>query len=293
MTMPDSSPISEIRGRVTDVAREARPAARSWVTTLARAGYAAKGVQYGTSGLLAAMAAVGAGSGRTTDSKGVIRELYGQPAGQVLVALMAFGLAGYAVWRFVEAVLDPEHEAHGPTGILKRVGRFANGALHVGLVIFAIGLLTGAAFGGDTGGGQEAKSWTAQLLSWPGGVWVVSAAGLGFLGFAVKEMFTAWTCKLDEHLDLRRLSPRAQRWAVQLSRFGIASRAGVFALVGVFLLVAAIRTDPNSAKGLGEALGEVRAWSFGDALLAVIAAGLIAYGAYQTFEARYRRIQAV
>jgi hypothetical protein len=293
MTMPDSSPISEVRGRVADVAREAKPAARSWVEKLARAGYAAKGVQYGTSGLLAALAAVGAGSGRTTDSKGVIRELYGQPYGQALVALMAFGLAGYALWRFVEAILDPEHDAQGFKGILKRVGRFANGVLHVGLVVFAIGLLSGAAFGTGADGGQEAKSWSARLMSWPGGVWVVGAAGVGFVGFAVKEMFTAWTCKLDDHLDLGRAPSRARRWAVQLSRFGIASRAGVFALVGVFLLVAAIRTDPNSAKGLGEALGEVRAWSFGGALLAVIAAGLIAYGAYQTFEARYRRIQAV
>jgi hypothetical protein len=288
MTMPDSGPISEIRGRVVSIAHDAEPAARSWASTLARAGYAAKGVQYGTIGLLAAMAAIGSDGGRTTDSKGVLREIHERSFGEALLALMAFGLAGHALWRFVEAVLDPEHAAKGTKGALKRVGRFANGLLHAGLVVYAIGLLSGAALGSDDGSGEAAKSWSAQLMSWPGGVWVVGGAGVFLLGFAAKEMFTAWTCEPDERLDLGRLSLRARRWAVQLSRFGIAARAVVFALVGAFLIVASMRTDPNSAKGLGETLAAVRAWTFGGVLLGAIAVGLMAYGVYQLAEARYR-----
>lgn len=72
---------TEIRERAVDVAREARP----WIRALARAGYVAKGVPYGTSGLLAAMAALGDGGGRTTDSKGVLREIHEQPFGQALL----------------------------------------------------------------------------------------------------------------------------------------------------------------------------------------------------------------
>ena len=105
MNHPDPQPISEIRGRAVHAAREASP----WIRRLARAGYVAKGVQYGTIGLLAALAAVGDHDGRTTDSKGVLHELHRQPFGQLLLAIMAFGLAGYAVWRFVEGVFDPEH----------------------------------------------------------------------------------------------------------------------------------------------------------------------------------------
>jgi hypothetical protein len=163
----------------------------------------------------------------------------------------------------------------------------------VGLVVYAIGLLSGAALGSDDGSGEAAKSWSAQLMSWRGGVWLVGGVGAGFVGFSVKEMFTAWTRKLDEHLDLARLGPRARTCVVQLSRFGIASRAVVFAVVGVFLIIASMRTDPNRAKGLGEALEAVRAWSFGGVLLGLIALGLMAYGVHQLVEARYRRIQAV
>jgi hypothetical protein len=280
--------VSEIRGRALDAARETRP----WIRALARAGYAAKGVQYGTIGLLAAMAALGDGDGRTTDSKGALREIHDQPFGQALLGVMAFGLAGYAVWRFVEAVADPEHDSRGTKGILKRVGRFANGLLHAALVVYAIGLLSGAALGGSGSGDEAARSWSASLMAWPGGAWLVGAAGVGFVVFAVKEMFTAWTAKLDEQLELDDLPPRTRSLTVQLSRFGIASRAVVFALVGVFLATAAIRTDPSRAKGLGEALGSVRAWSFGGVILGVIAVGLVAYGAYEMVEAKYRRIQS-
>lgn len=291
--MPDSGPISEIRGRVVSIARDAEPATRSWVSTLTRAGYAAKAVQYGTIGLLAADAAIGSDGGRTTDSKGMLREIHERPFGEALLGLMAFGLAGYAVWRFVEAVLDPEHEASGTNGALRRVGHFANGLLHAGLVVYAIGLLTGAALGSDDGGSEAAKSWSAQLMSWPGGVWLVGGAGASFVAFAVKEMFTAWTSELDEHLDLARLGPRARTWLVPLSRFAIASRAVVFALVGAFLILASLHADPERAKGLGAALDAVRAWSFGGALLGLIAAGSMVYGVYALVEARYRRIQAV
>ena len=128
-------------------------------------------------------------------------------------------------------------------------------------------------------------------MSWDAGVWIVGAVGVAFVAFAAKEMFCAWTAKLDQQLDLQRMRGRMRKVTIELSRFGIASRALVFALVGVFLVIAAARTDPSRAKGLGEALGSVQAWSFGTFVLGAVALGLIAYGLYELVEARYRRIQ--
>lgn len=298
MNHTDLQPISEIRGRAVHAEREAS----SWIRRLARAGYVAKGVQYGTIGLLAALAAVGDNDGRTTDSKGVLHELHRQPFGQVLLAMMAFGLAGYAVWRFVEGVFDPEHRGAsaggggaGATagtrakGVARRVGKVLNGLLHAALVVYAVGLLTGASGGNEADG---TKGWTAQLMSWPAGPWLVGAAGVGIFVFAATQMRCAWKSKLDEQLELDRMGPRLKMWAVQLSRVGIAARAVVFALVSAFLVTAAVRTDPNQAKGLGDALASVLSWRFGSAVLAVIAVGLMAYGVYEMIEARYRRIDA-
>lgn len=268
----------------------ARAEMAPWIRGLARAGFVAKGIQYGTIGLLAAMAAIGDRSGRTTGAKGALGEMHAQPFGKVLLALMAIGLAGYAVWRFVEAVLDPEHRGHGVSGALKRVGKFANGLLHSALVVYAVGVITGKALGNEEDG---TKSWTGRILSWEYGPWLVGAVGVGIIVFAIVQMKKAWSCHLDEHLDLHRLGESARKVVVQLSRFGLGARAFVFALIGAFLVSAAFRSDPNRAKGLGDALATVRAWSFGGAILGVVAVGLIAYGVYELVEARYRRIQPV
>src|SRR5690606_12620929 len=74
----------------------ARTAARPWVEKLARAGYAAKGVLYVTIGSLALMLAVGEG-GQTAGSRDALAMLGQQPFGQILLFVMAVGLAGYAL----------------------------------------------------------------------------------------------------------------------------------------------------------------------------------------------------
>nr|MBA3556337.1 DUF1206 domain-containing protein [Gemmatimonadales bacterium] len=58
--------------RPTDVA--------PWIERLARVGYAAKALLYATVGILAAQAALGRG-GRTTDTRGALREVLGAPYG--------------------------------------------------------------------------------------------------------------------------------------------------------------------------------------------------------------------
>lgn len=270
--------------------KAARAEVAPWIRGLARAGFVAKGIQYATIGLLAAMSAIGDRAGRTTGSKGALAEIHAQPFGKVLLAIMAIGLAGYAVWRFVEAVLDPEHRNRGASGALKRVGKFGNALLHGALVVYAVGVVTGKALADSEDG---TKSWTGRILTWELGPWLVGAAGIGVIVFAAVQMKKAWSCKLDEHLDLGRLGHGARRVIVQLSRFGLGARAFVFALVGAFLVSAAFRSDPNRAKGLGDALATVRGWSFGGAILGVVAVGLIAYGVYELVEARYRRIKPV
>jgi len=64
----------------------------------------------------------------------------------------------------------------------------------------------------------------------------------------------------------------------------------VYGLVGIFLIVAAVQYDPGQAVGLDGALAKLAHASYGPFLLAVVAAGLIAFGAYSLSDARYRRI---
>jgi Domain of Unknown Function (DUF1206) len=94
------------------------------VAWLARSGYAARGVVYLIVGGLAVVAALG--GGRTTDSKGALRTTLQQPFGEALLALVALGLVGYAIWRLVQATTDPDghgtdvkggHRAHPSRGV--------------------------------------------------------------------------------------------------------------------------------------------------------------------------------
>jgi Domain of Unknown Function (DUF1206) len=74
----------------------------------------------------------------------------------------------------------------------------------------------------------------------------------------------------------------------------VAGRIGalgvVFTEIAIFMVVAALRHDPNQARGLGGALRTLLQQPFGPYLLGLVALGLIAFGLFSLAEARYRRV---
>ncbi len=81
--------------------------ASGWVEKAARAGYTAKAAVYAVIGVLAFQQAIGSGGG-TTGSSGALQQVASGPFGTILISLLALGLAGYVIWRLVQAFLDPE-----------------------------------------------------------------------------------------------------------------------------------------------------------------------------------------
>ena len=266
-------------------AREAAP----WVEKLARMGYAAKGIVYLIIGGIAARAAFGSGE-RVQGSQGAMRTILEQPFGKLLLGLVALGLAGYALWRFVQAGLDPEHKGTDAGGAAKRAGYAISGVIHAGLALAALRMVTGRG-GGSGGDGGSAVHWTATLMRQPMGRWLVAAVGLGIVGYGLYALYRAYAVKLSKQLDLSRMSPAAREWAVRSGRAGIAARGVVFAIMGFFLLLAALHSNPAEARGLDGALRALQEQAYGPWLLGLVALGLVGYGIYQLVEARYRRIQ--
>jgi hypothetical protein len=86
------------------------------------------------------------------------------------------------------------------------------------------------------------------------------------------------------------MSPRVRNSIEWIGTFGHLARMVVFGLVGAFLIKAAIDYDPNNAVGVDGALAKIAHASYGPFLLAIVAAGLIAFGVYSLSDARYRRI---
>jgi hypothetical protein len=258
-----------------------------WVERLARVGYAAKGLVYVLIGGLAARAALGSG-GRTTDSRGALAVIGGGAFGTVLLAIVALGLLGYAAWRFIAAATDAEGKGDDGKGMVKRAAGAARGLLYVGLAFQALRLLRGTAGGG--GGDQRAEDWTARLMSAPFGRWLVAAAGLGVIGYALYQLYRAYASKVRKHLDLGSLSASAQDAVVAVGRFGIGARGVVFLVIGWFLVRAARQSDASEASGVAEALRTLQQQPYGKWILAVVGLGFVAYGAYEFVNARYRRI---
>lgn len=253
---------------------------------LARAGYAARALLYFTIGGLAALAAFGYG-GETTDSRGALLELYRQPLGRGLLVLAAVGLFGFALFRGYQVIVDPERQARG-VRVVKRVGWAAIALLHAGLGVFALKLASGNGHGARE---DETRGATAELLSWtPLGPWLVAAVGAIVIGVSCHQLWCAWQSRLDEQLDLSRLSGAVRLWVVRLSRFGIAARSAVGMIAGAFLLLAGVNSNAGEAKGFGESLDMVRQAPFGGILFAVVALGLLAFAFHELVEARYRRV---
>lgn len=263
--------------------------AQGWIIPLARFGFAAKGVVYIIIGILAALAAF-TGGGKKTDSRGAFEEILSQPFGRVLLGTVAIGLAGYAVWRFVQAIQDTENKGSEAKGIAVRIGYAVIGAIHFVLAFSAARMVFGS--GDNKTSEQSSKEWTATFLAQPLGQWLVGAAGVGFIAVAIFHFYQAYTTKFreSEKLMTDEMDDKTETFATRVGQFGLAARGVVFGIIGGFLVQAALQSNANKTRGLSGALRALEQQSYGQLLLGVVALGLIAYGFHMFVLARYRRM---
>ncbi len=259
--------------------RAARTPGFEW---LARSGFAARGVIYGTIGILAIKLALGHG-GKTVNQQGALRTIAHQPFGKVLLIVVAVGLGGYALWRLVRAALG-----HGPEGSdqgFERVAALGSGIVYAGLCVIAVSILRGS-----SGGSGSPKSTTAGVLGWPAGPWLVGIAGVVLIGIGLFQGYRGLSRDFRKDSKTEQMSRAVRRWFDWIGTIGHLARMVVFGLVGVFLIKAAVDYNPSNAVGLDGALAKVAHASYGPLALGCVAAGLIAFGLYSLTDARYRRI---
>jgi len=282
--------VSQLTHQIDDFQRQARKLARRahpWIEAFARIGYAAKGIVYCLMGLIAILAAIGL-TKHVVDQRGVMHALLAKPLGRTMLLVMAAGLTCYTLWYFIQAIVDPERNGTHWKALAKRFGQFCKGVFHVMLVAGIFRLIIGleAARSMDS----SARDWTEFVMAFPLGIWLVGATGLGILCYGFYQLYRGWRIKLDDQLELQRLSRWYRRLLIALSRFGLFARGILFGLIGIFLLTAAIRANPQEAKGVAAAMRTLESQPYGSWLLSAVALGLISYGFYQFIRARYRKI---
>ncbi len=279
---------ASLRADSQKVAREAT--ASPMVETLLRLGYVVRGMVYGVIGLLALQVVIGSG-GALTDTQGAIAAMGQTPLGQVLLYIVLAGLVGYGLWGLIRALADPLHKGVSPKGIAERLGFAISGISYLMLGWATFNLITGrgaAASGTQTAQAQQA---VGAVLSKPWGVWVVAAIALAITGAGVLQIFQGTRPAFIQQYKPYALSGSRRKWIIRLGRFGVAARGLVFALVGFFLLLAAYYHDPAHAQGIDGVLKSLLQQPYGPWLLALVAAGLIAFGIYSALSGLWLRLK--
>ncbi|MEA2933336.1 MAG: hypothetical protein QOI56_2121 [Actinomycetota bacterium] len=277
--------VEDVKDKAEDALEDA--AESSWLERLARAGLVARGLLYVVVAVLATQVAAGHNEARA-DKQGALQAVVRQPFGKVLVAILAVGFAGYALWRFVEAVIGPRDEKDARKATVKRLGYAARGLLYAGLFASTAKLLVGANKWSDNE--TATTDWTARVLSWPGGRLLVAAVGVGVIGAGLYIGWRGWKQKFARKLKSHEMDTGERKWVLRLGTVGNLARMVVSVVIGVLLVAAAAQADPHEAVGLDGALRRLAARRFGPTLLAFMALGLAAYGLFSLAEARYRRL---
>lgn len=249
---------------------------------LARAGLVARGVVYGVVGILALKLALGDG-GRATNQQGALKTIAGQSFGELLLILMAVGLAGYSLWRLTRAAIG--HGAEQRDSTSDRIAALASGIAYGILCITAIEILIGAGTGSGT-----PKQPAGGVLDWPAGTVLVAVAGAILIGVALYQAYKGLARKFVEDAKTGEMSEGMEKAYTALGVFGHVARAVIFALIGYGLIKAAIDYNAKEAIGLDGALRELADASYGPALLAAVAAGLAGFALYSIVDARYRKV---
>lgn len=257
----------------------------SWIEQIARFGYASKGAVYFIVGLLAMQVAFGI-DGKAAGTGGALQTIVIQPFGKFLLSVVAVGLMGYVIWRFTQALVDPEHQGREAKRVVKRLGYAFSGLSYLGLALSAVQIVIGSD-GNDSSWRQD---WTAGLLAQPFGQWLVGIIGVIVFGVGLSYIYGAYSTNFREQLKLAEMNSVQVKWATRIGRVGIAARGIGFGIIGLLVIQAAFQSDPGEVQGLGGALETLAEEPVGQWILGVVAVGLVTYAFHMLVTARYRRI---
>jgi cytochrome bd-type quinol oxidase subunit 2 len=269
------------------VATTRRASDSKWLDRTARLGFVARGVVYAIVAGIAVKLAFGSGSSEQANKQGALQAIADQPFGRGVLVILAVGLAGYALWRFSQAATGYQDENDEKKRAAKRLASVGKGAIYVAFCVSTIAVIAGRA---SQNGEQQQKTWTARVLAWPGGPFLVGVAGAAIVAGGIYLIVRGLTTKFEDKLETGRMGPGVRRASLTLGLIGSVGRGVVFGLIGILLVGAAINHDPNQAQGIDGTLRTIADRAYGQVLLFLTALALFAFAAYSMVEARYRRM---
>lgn len=272
---------SRAADKVEDAVEEA--ADSKVVHTTARAGYIATGLIHFLIGLIALRLAAGADEGNANQS-GALAQVAATPAGYVLLwssfvscsVLAAFWASQVFIgWKFL-------HGAKKGKMRLKSAGQSA-------LFGAAAGTFGSFAIGQPTDSRQNALSFSADMMATPLGTLTLYAVGAGLVVAGCVYGFLGVTRRYEKALRGKPDGATGKAFTV-LGVFGYLAKGLALLAVGLLVIVASAKQDPSQSGGLDAALKAFLEQPFGSWVLAAVGIGLMGYGVFSLFRARYQRL---
>ncbi|NYF16491.1 hypothetical protein HDC37_001305 [Microbacterium sp. AK009] len=269
-------------------ATEARSAARAvedagWFRVLARSGYVANGVVHLILGVLTL--AIALGSDGASDQTVVFKAIAAAPLGFAALWALAVGLSALGLWQLVQSVLM---RRRGDEMRLAVWGRRL-GAVGQAVIFLALGLISAAvALGARPDAEETTEDLSSVLLAIWGGAAVLGLTGLGvgiggvaFIVMGVRRSFE------------NRMTLPGGRLGTTIRFLGVVgflAKGIALTIVGILLLTATVTADADVAGGLDGAVQALFRLALGPFLVAAVGVGLLCYGVFCMFRARYARL---
>ncbi|NNE12588.1 MAG: DUF1206 domain-containing protein [Ilumatobacter sp.] len=261
---------------------------RPWLETLAKVGWVAKGIVYMLMGATATQIARQESSDDDASPSGALNRVMEQPGGRVLLGVLAAGLILYSLWRVLSVAVIRGHEL---SAWADRIGYTFSAAFYAALAYAAIRAVQA---GREPGRDSTVERLSRRAMESTLGRGAVLAAGLitvavglyFIVGKAIRRSF------VDDLRGVERGDEQmTDRALVVAGVVGWIGRGVVTVFVGFFVTRAAIRFDPDEARGFDAALREVATSDRGTWIVWAVSVGLVLYGAFCLFSHQRRMLR--
>lgn len=262
----------------------------TWIKSIAKFGLAAKGTVYCLIGMLAFMSAfqIGGQSTQKSDRSGAFQFILDQPAGKIILALIAFGLLSYSIWRFIQTFLDTEKKGNKGSGLAKRSTYFFSGLTYLSIFYISLRVLFK---NGNQSGGSSKQLLAENLLQQPFGQLLLGIAAAIIAGIGVYQIWYGNSEKYRKHVNLQELDKKASSSLLRAGKIGYISRGIVWLVIAFLFLKAALNNKASEAGDTSSAFSFIQQNSYGTYLLAALGLGLICYGVMNFIRAAFEKFK--
>ncbi|KAI8387963.1 uncharacterized protein BYT42DRAFT_558423 [Radiomyces spectabilis] len=270
---------------------------KKFVKWLGRCGFIAKGIVYGTIGVLTCTNVTGAwtpnGSQQNESPQGAFLLLGGIPTiGRSVLVVMAIGLITYIIWRFWEAFTGQGSDASfgkKKNFFRYRLSPFVSGCVYSAYTYYVVMMIF------ETSADQQnlassktfPASWTDSALGKAG----ISLLGIAFIIACITQIINAVTGSFIN--DLKTSEPNARRWEAIIvhtaGRIGFGARAAVFgSMSGFFWDSLAQRNESGQQNMVAAAINKLATNKGGKFFMIIMGVGLVDYALFAISNAYYK-----